>query len=709
MIRNLLKLTLSIGVSFAVVALLLRMVTTGLSDAERPSVLAALQNTSGSLLLVVACVFLLGILVRAVRYRLLLDLCGEKNVPTLAQMYLVTAVRNMCVDMLPGRVGELIYVALLNKGYKVKLENGASSLAIAIAFDFIGLLIVAAGVVVLQLGAGDLQGWAVSGIILALVLSLIALSGLFLILPAFNNYLRVNFSAKYDTDNLFSKILKFVDKLSESVTQVRYSGGTLKVVFLSIVIRLLKYFGFYLLFKAVATPSFESLAILSDATIVGALIGGEIGASLPLPTFMSFGSYEAGTALVFQLLGVADQASALVTMLCVHIWSQVMEYILGGVLLAIFFLVNRSGHQSQAALDAAGLPIKARLATFVSIVVAGGALMSGVAFLGYQVWAAGKLGAVSAPQAGTENLDGRDALTLELKSLSDNLDGFVVFSSNRDGNHDIFKMDLVDQSLSKLTNHPHTETYPRISPDGKRLVFARAHQPWVSQRNTVAWDVILLDLASGEEIVLSERSTSPAWVDNDRLSFIQDTIRFQTLNLKTQELLTVYETGVNNQMPSGSGIYNPKINPVSGQVVFTAKQVHIGSNTGFWGTAIDTNGKHRAVLDGCELTWSSDGGSLFQITRGGRKQGLRIVEVNQEDLSPSTLIDLEGEFSHEYWPKQSFNGEYIVFGASRGGDDHEHDTKDYEIFLWKMGSDSSKATRLTFHTGNDNWPDVFIR
>lgn len=705
MLRNLIKLALSVGVSFAVVALLLRMVSTGLSDAERPSVLSALQNTSTSLLLIVGCVFLLGIFVRAVRYRLLLSLSGEENVPSLSQMYLVTAVRNMFVDMFPGRIGELVYIALLNKGYKVKLENGASSLAIAIAFDFIGLLLVAAGVVVLQLSAGELQGWAVSGIILALVLSLIALSGLFLVLPAFNNFLYNKFKHRYLANNLLAKGLQFLASLSDSVTKVRHSGGALKIIVLSIIIRLLKYFGFYLLFKAVAMPSFESLASLSDAKIVGALIGGEIGASLPLPTFMSFGSYEAGTALVFQLLGVADQAAALVTMLCVHIWSQAMEYILGGVLLAVFFLINRRGRQTQAAFEAAGLPGRARFAMVASFMLAGAALMAGVGFLGYQVWAAGKLGAVNAPKAGVANIEGKEGLARELG----NIDGYVVFSSNRDGNHDIFKLELADQTLSKLTNHPHTETYPRISPDGTRMVFARAHQVWVSQRNTVAWDVVLLDLQSGEERIISERSTAPAWVDNERVSFIQDTVRFQTLNLSNNELLTVYETGISNQMPKGSGIYNPKINPTSGQVVFTAKQTHIGSHTGFWGTAIDTQGKHKAVLNGCELTWSIDGTRLFQVTNGGLDKSLRIVEVDQQTYQPTTLVDLKGEFNREYWPKQSANGEYLVFGASRGSHDHEHDTKDYEIFLWKMDSDSSKATRLTFHTGNDNWPDVFIR
>jgi len=706
MFKTLLKLALSIGVSIGVVALLLRMVSTGLDDGERPSVITALQNTSTTLLVVVGLVFLFGILLRAIRYRLLLRLCGEDNVPSLPQMCLVTGVRNMFVDMLPARVGELIYVALLNRGYGVKLENGASSLAIAIAFDFVGLLLVAVCIVVLQLGAGDLQGWAVSGIILALVLSVVAIVGLFLLLPVIDRILQQRLAPRFENESFLSKLLGFVSKLSESVTQVRQSGGTVSIVVLSVFIRLFKYLGFYLLFKAVAEPSFESLATLSDATIVGALIGGEVGASLPLPTFMSFGSYEAGTALVFQLLGVADQAAALVTMLCVHIWSQAMEYVLGGFLLALFFLINRGGQRSRGALDAAGMTGRARLVTIVSALFAGAVLMGSTGFLAYQVWAAGKLGAMNAPDAGVVDDSAKQAAASDI----DELDGFVVFSSNRDGNHDIFKLELATRELSKLTTHPHTETYPRVSPGGRQLVFARAHQPWVSQRNTVAWDVILMNLETGEETKLQERATAPAWVDENTITFIQDTVRFQTYDVTSGEISNVFETGVNNQMPKGSGIYNPKLNPLTQQVVFTARQTHIGSNTGFWGTAIDTGGKHKAVMNGCELTWSSDGSTLFQVSPGtGGKSNLQIVTVDQETFELSTLIDLDGEFSREYWPKQSFNGEYMVFGASRSKQDHEHDTKDYEIFLWKTGSDSSKATRLTFHTGNDSWPDVHIR
>ena len=46
-----------------------------------------------------------------------------------------------------------------------------------------------------------------------------------------------------------------------------------------------------------------------------------------------------------------------------------------------------------------------------------------------------------------------------------------------------------------------------------------------------------------------------------------------------------------------------------------------------------------------------------------------------------------------------------MLGASAGG--HEHDVADYEIFLWQVGAPADQVQRLTFHSGNDNWPDIY--
>ncbi len=706
MFKHVLKIGVSIGISFAIIALLLQMVSTGVSDADRPSVLSALQNTSLTLVAAYLGLYLVALVIRAYRYRLLIQLSGEANVPTVRQMWLVTGIRNMFVDMLPARLGELGYVAILNRGYGVKLEHCVSSLTIAVAFDFVALLVVVMGIVLFQIGGGGAQGWAVGTMIMATLVSAIAVAGLFVVAPWFSRLITDKFGASWASDSFLGKSLELLNKFTQSLVSVKESGQTKQILAVSVVIRVLKYLGFFLLFKAVAEPSFESIAQLPTTHVLGALIGGEVGASLPVPTFMSFGAYEAGGALIFQLLGVADKASAVITLLGVHIWSQLMEYTIGGFLLALFIFVNRRGKRAELVAEAAGSEKKAKIIAFASFIGAGSVLALGSGFLAYQLWAASKLGAISAPSAGGVAENVADWKQLSKEHVS-NIDGFVVFSSNRDGNHDIFRLNLKTFALDKLTNHPHTETYPRISSDGKRIVFSRAHQEWVSQRNTVAWDVYVLDLDTMEEERVGVRGTSPRWINNSEITYLQDGVKVQRVNVDTLNSGIVFQSGVNNSLPSGSQLQNPSFNPLTSATAFTGRQSHIGTNTGHWGTALSINGQIKGVMNGCELAWSNDGSYLYQVNPDA--ETLRIMRVNAETLETTTMIDLSGEFSHEYWPKESFNGEYFVFGASRGKKDHEHDTKDYEIFLWKVGTDPTQATRLTFHTGNDNWPDVFVR
>ena len=714
MFKNILRLSLSIGLSFAIIALLLQMVNAGVPDADRPSVFSALKNTSFILVFGYLVLYLFTTWVRAYRYRLLIQLSGEQAVPTIKQMLLVTGVRNMVVDMLPARVGELGYVALLNRGYGVKLEHCVSSLTISIAFDFVALVVVALAIVGSQLIGVGVQGWAVGALLMAVIVSVIAMVGLFAITPWFTSLLTTKLSSASASASasaerpVFAKVLELLNKFSDSVVLVRDSGRTMKVLVISVFIRVLKYLGFFMLFQAVAIPNFESLASLPTTHILGALIGGEVGASMPIPTFMSFGAYEAGGILVFQLLGVADQAAAAVALLGTHIWSQAVEYTIGGLLLALFVWINRSGKRAEVIAEAAGSTRRARAIALASFLGAGSVLALGTGFLAYQVWAASKLGAITAPDSGgvADNVDEWRKLSKEHVSK---VGGFVVFGSNRDGNHDIFRLKLDTFELDKLTTHPNTETYPRISPDGKRVVFSRAHQVWVSLRNTVAWDVFVLDLATMQEKQVGSNATAPRWLNNNEVTFLKDATKVQKVNVDTGASAVIFEGGVNTKIPAGSPLQNPSVNPSTMSVAFTAKQRHIGTNTGHWGTAV-TDGiagaEHRGVMNGCELAWASDGSYMYQVNPDA--ESLRIMRVDPETLASSIMVDLEGEFSHEYWPKDSFNGQYMVFGASRGPKDHEHDTKDYEIFLWKIGSDKAKATRLTFHTGNDNWPDVFI-
>ncbi|THB79920.1 MAG: hypothetical protein D6B25_00070 [Desulfobulbaceae bacterium] len=697
--RNFLKLAIAGGFSFAILALMLKMFTTDLDPSQQPSILQTLKNIDTAYLWGYLLIFLIILFVRAFRYHILLNVSGEDNVPTLIQMLLVTGIRNMTVDLLPSRLGELSYVGLLNQGYDVRLENCVSSLVVAIAFDFLALIFIILAIVLSQLLTSNLEGWALGALGLAMTVSIIAFAMLFIVVPWMNKKMQTGWLGTITSHKWVHPLVELLNKFSDSLMMTKKAGVTTKVLGLSIIIRALKYFGFYLIFMAVAKPSFESLAVLPMEKVMMALIGGEVGASLPLPVLMSFGSYEAGTSLVFYLLGVADQAGALITMLCTHIVSQMYDYTCGTILLVIFIMFNRI-HKKK-------LRKRASLALWLTAFVT---FFTGSGLLALEYRAANKAGALNtAPSDIGENRRDLEAGAFNANNVAvGDLNGFVVWSSNRSGNHDIVKMTLPDMRITQLTTHPYTEYYPRVSPDGNRILFSRSKSPYVSQRNRVAWDLYLLDMQSGQETLISENATNGSWVNNDKIIYAQNGNSVIQKTLKSNETEVLFQSGQNNRMPPMALISTPDYNAQTNSVVFTGRQSDIGSNSGFWGTAIWQNNELFPVYNGCQIFWSSNKQRMFQVIPQGN-QGNSFVYIDQQDYSISPMLDLEGEFSHEYFPKTSNDNTHLVFAASRSKGEHEHDQADYEIFLWPIDSDPGQAIRLTFHSGNDNWPDVYLQ
>jgi hypothetical protein len=108
---------------------------------------------------------------------------------------------------------------------------------------------------------------------------------------------------------------------------------------------------------------------------------------------------------------------------------------------------------------------------------------------------------------------------------------------------------------------------------------------------------------------------------------------------------------------------------------------------------------------GCQLAWAPDGAFVYWADKGGR-MGLRFYTARPDAPEPVAWLDLAGEHSHQYFPRLSADGRFLVMAASAGG--HEHDTEDYEVYLWNTAAPPEAAVRLTFHTGNDGWPDVHL-
>lgn len=704
----LLRLIASAAVSAFVVAILLRQLP-GSQDERTPAVFDVLRNIVWPWVGAYIVFQLAQTLLRAVRYGVLLRAAGEPGVPSLFHLVLVTMTRNMFVDLVPARAGELIYIGLLNRGYKLSGQSCLSSLAISFVFDFIAL-----GFVFLGLFAAHLfrAAWnplfavaaalflvVPSGVLYALYAAprplLRVARRIFVRSPAFRRSSKDPASAGA-SKGLAERVLSFGDRVADAMETTRRSGTTGRTLALSIGVRLCKYIGLFAAFRAVTTASFPEMSGASLLQVLVALLSSEAAASLPLPTLMSFGTYEAGGVAAWKMLGFAPAAAAIAT-LSFHICSQIVDYSLGGLGLLLFTLVGGRRERRLPAVAQEATRRQDAVAPYAKVAAVCLIALACAALAAWQFRKFQKLGSLKPPGVGQAVKNAPDAAG-SLQPVLGGRGGFVVWSSNRAGNHDIWKLDLKTGKLQQLTRDPHVDYFPRVSPDGKRIVFARSRETWVPQRNETPWDAWVLDLATGRATNVAEFANAPTWLGDDTICFQRRGTQIVSRVLGSGAEQVLFESG-RGGLPGGALLETPSYRAATHQLATTIR----GS---LRTTAlVDEQQRVTRVDNGCQIHWTPDGSKLLGVNRGRMHTGFWLVDP--QSMKPTLLFDAPADWSHEYFPKLSPDGQVLVFGASTGK--HEHDSADYEIFLWKVGSPMESAVRLTYHTGNDCWPDVFLK
>lgn len=692
LLRN---LTLSAAFSVLVLSLLFGLIIRGGGEVGPALLVKAFQSLSVLWVLAYAGSEFVQAGFRAARYRLLLQVGGKGEVPPMRHLYLVTLARNMLVDLLPGRAGELGYVALLKRGYRVEVENGFSSLAISILLDMVALAAVVflamAPMLMELMGAGAYAG-ATLGVCLLLAL---AWWGWFTVFPKLMRhplYLRLTGAWRW-----IRKPSRFLERLADTIVATRRAKCWGRMLAWSGLVRVGKYTGLYLLFQSVTRAMWPELAELSPWAILLTLILAEGAAALPLPAFMSFGPYEAGGTAALVLMGFEASQAAL-TLLVVHVVSQAVGYLIGGTALILYLYLapHRVDHEPVRS-PASAVSLRPLLRAWMFPVT-----MSVIAVLvaGWTYRASTKLGAWTAPEAGKALEMPEEARTQLLEAVGEE-EGFLVWSSNRHGNHDILRLTLPGLRVERLTDHPHTETYPRISPDGRHLVFCRSRRPWVSQRNPREWNLVLMDLETGEERILTEFGYQPAWTrEGGAVIFVRQGNQLVRHRISDGEEEVLFESG-RNGLPDGLEFQTPDPGPEGAPMAVTLRGSHRAAVLLEGGEAPE-----RVVsAAGCQLSWSPDGSFLYWTDHGG-PSGLQFFRSPPDANEPGVWLDIPGEYSHQYFPRLNATGEVLVMAASTGG--HEHDTADYEIHLWRVGEADARTARVTFHSGNDGWPDLFL-
>ena len=641
-----------------------------------------IRNISPMALVFYTLTQIAGVVLRSSRYKVLLLNSGDNSKVGLMDLIPVTLIRNMTVDLLPARIGELVFVGLLKKTNNTHASHSLSSLLFATLFDIAIILPVVFILALFVLTERQTQITMLTGALLILVCLGLVFAVLKFVVPWVAKHIS-NYTLKHQ-NKFIRKFAEFVEALSHAIESTIKAGHFNYIVLLTIGLRITKYAGLCLLFLGVVKLNFPHLADIPLSQLVSILIAGETAASLPVPTFLSFGTYEAGAAGMLSIFGV-ELTTAVMIMLAVHLSSQVVDYTMG--LAGVAWLLIRSTFIAQRRQAS-----RPSVLVYVCIAALLGTTLS-LLYFGWQsirtAWS------LNSPPAG------QIVETSRSQGLADswpNNNGFIVWSSNRSGNHDIYHMSLPSMDVTQLTTHAFTENLPKISPDGKKIIFQRGRKKWHSFRDPTPWDLFLKDLKTGEETQLAKNASDPNWTtDGKQATFRRNFSEVYAVDIETLEETLLY-TSTGLDLPENAGLQTPMLN-ADGELAVTVRGP-------LRMTAVYKKDNPIHVGQGCQVTWSPDERFVYYIDHGGRGQNL-LKRYDFELGENRVWMDMPGDFSHEYFPKLSRDGKWLVFAASTGG--HEHDTADYELFLWQVDSDPETAIRLTHHSGNDSWPDIFIR
>ena len=306
----------------------------------------------------------------------------------------------------------------------------------------------------------------------------------------------------------------------------------------------------------------------------------------------------------------------------------------------------------------------------------------------------------TAPVAGSSGK--RDQEANAFRALGRDVGGMLVWSSNREGNHELYRADLSNGVVTRLTNHRHVDYLSRYSPDGRHISFLRSRRPWVSFREVDGWDLMIMNADGTDQRQLVERAYHTMWTPDGRsITFTRDN-KVMAVDVGSGQERLIYDGA---DEPTAGRIDEPMMGP-DGRLAFALKGVS-RARRGVGILSLETRRFERVSPEpsACEIGWIGDTGRVVWIEGSGHG-GTRVMHTPAPNTQAQVLIDLPGAHSHEYFPVVTKDARWLIWGAAAEG--HEHDRADYEIFAWRIGTPAESAIRLTWSTSNDQWPDLWV-
>ncbi len=279
-----------------------------------------------------------------------------------------------------------------------------------------------------------------------------------------------------------------------------------------------------------------------------------------------------------------------------------------------------------------------------------------------------------------------------LNQLSEQMSGYITWMSNRDGDWEVYRMDIDGGNIQQLTRNKVPDRGALISYDGKLIAWHRG-----DDRKRNVW---VMNADGSEQRMLVTNAAMGIWRSDGKLIVYRG---------KDNDSTFLYDPATENEKQ----IWPPKNVKFKAKDIWGAKPSPDGKLFVGWsprprGTWLfSSDGKfQKHVHGGCENLFSPDGSFLYWVKDAGDFGKATLKGEMQDSLYKPD----ETYYGHTYFPILSKDMKYLIFGACPN-DQHNHDTSDYEIFLMKMVNLKpawETPIRLTYDPGTDRWADIFV-